>query len=106
MLLLVAYIALGATGRLTWRQAGFVSLGLTAIVIAAVMVSYSTTTPTDKYIRALDATVYATGNPYSQTATTPEDLSGVKAATWSTTDHSAAANTMPSGGGSSDGGGS
>lgn len=97
MLLLVAFIALGATGRLTWRQAGTVAFGLTVIVIAVVMVSYSTTTPTDKYIRSIDATVYATGNPASDATPSAENLSGVQAATWSNTDHSASATEAGSG---------
>ena len=63
MLLLCAYIALGATRRLTRRQAGAAALALTIIVIAAAMVSYSSSTPTDKYIPFVDATVYATGRP-------------------------------------------
>ena len=58
------------------------------VVIAVVLVSYSKTTPTDKYIRSIDATVYATGNPYSDTTPSTVDRTGVKAATWSTTDHS------------------
>ncbi len=88
MLLLCAYIALAATNRLTQRQAGGVALALTVVVIAVVMIHYRLTTPTDKYIRALDATVYPTGNP-AQNAGPPttEDQSGVKAATWLTTDH-------------------
>jgi hypothetical protein len=96
MLLLCAYIALGATGRLTWRKAGAAALALTVIVIAIVMVSYSTSTPTDKYIRSIDATVYATGNPESDTTPSTEDLSGVQAATYANTDHSAGANEAAS----------
>lgn len=91
MLLLCAFIVLGATDRLKWRQAGVAALGLTVIVIAVVMVGYSTTTPTDKYIPKIDATVYATGNPASNGIPSAENLSGVKAATWSTIDHSAGA---------------
>jgi hypothetical protein len=88
MLLLCAYIALGATHRLTQRQAAGAALALTVVVVAVVMVHYSTTTPTDKYIRAIDATVYATGNPAENTGPpTTEDQAGVKAATWVTTDH-------------------
>lgn len=89
MLLLCAYIALGATGRLTWRQAGRVAFGLTVIVIAVVMFSYSRSTPTDKYLRSIDATVYATGNPAENTGAPPstEDHTGVTAATWLSTDH-------------------
>jgi hypothetical protein len=100
MLLLVAFIALGATDRLKWRQAGAAALGLTVIVIAGVMVSYSTSTPQDKYIRSIDATVYATGNPASNGGTpSTEDLSGVQAATYSNTDHSASATEAASSGG-------
>ena len=55
MLLLCAYIALGATGRLTRRQAGRAAVALTVIVIAVAMVEYSSTTPTDKYIPNVDA---------------------------------------------------
>jgi hypothetical protein len=96
MLLLCAYIALGATGRLTWRQAGAAGFGLTVIVIAVVMLSYSTTTPTDKYIRSIDATVYATGNRASDATPSTENLSGVQAAIYANTDHSAAANDADS----------
>jgi hypothetical protein len=98
MLLLCAYIALGATGRLTWRQAGAAAFGLTVIVIALVMVSYSVTTPTDKYIRSIDATVYATGNPASDATPSTENLSGAQAATYSNTDHSAGATDAGSSG--------
>jgi hypothetical protein len=88
MLLLCAYIALGATNRLTQRQAGGVAIALTVIVVAVVMVQYRSATPRDKYIRALDATVYLTGNPAQNTGPpTTEDQSGVRAATWLTTDH-------------------
>jgi Na+(H+)/acetate symporter ActP len=102
MLLLCAYIALGATDRLTWRQAGRAALVLTVVVIAVVMVTYSTTTtPIDKYIPSVDATVYANGNPASDATPSTENLTGVQAATWSTTDHSAsaAATGTDSGGG-------
>jgi hypothetical protein len=90
MLLLCAYIALAATNRLTQRQAGAAALALTVVVVAVVMVHYRSTTPQDKYIRALDATVYLTGNPAQNTGGPPttEDQSGVRAATWLTTDHS------------------
>ena len=89
MLLLCAYIALAATNRLTQRQAGGAALALTVVVVAVVMFHYRTSTPTDKYIRALDATVYLTGNPWESTGPpTTEDQSGVRAATWLTTDHS------------------
>ena len=63
------------------------------------MVSYSTTTPNDKYIRSIDATVYATGNPASDGKPSTEDLSGVQAATYSNTDHSASATEAASSGG-------
>jgi hypothetical protein len=88
MLLLCAYIALAATNRLTQRQAGGVALALTLVVIGVVVIHYRSSTPTDKYIRALDATVYATGNPAENSGPpTTEDQSGVRAATWLTTDH-------------------
>ena len=88
MLLVCAYIALGATGRLTWRQAGRVSLVLTAIVIAVVMFSYSSATPTDSYVRSIDATVYQTGKEPLNGIPSTEDVAGAQAATWGTTDHS------------------
>ena len=89
MLLLCAYIALAATNRLTQRQAGGVALALTVVVVAVMMIHYQTTTPSDKYIKALDATVYATGNPLQVTTGPPttEDQAGVQPATWLTTDH-------------------
>ena len=89
MLLLCAYIALGATGRFTWRQSGRIAFALTVVVIAVVMVKYSQSTPTDQYLRSIDATVYATGNPAENTGAPPstEDHTGVKAATWLSTDH-------------------
>ena len=90
VLLLCAYIALGATSRLTRRQAGRAALALTVIVIAVVMVEYSSTTPTDKYIPTIDSGVYATGQPPIPgpgTPSTSEDVTGVKAATWFNTDH-------------------
>jgi hypothetical protein len=88
--LLCVYIALGATGRLTWRQAGRVALGVTVIVVAVAMVSYTRSTPTDKYIPSVDATVYSTGNTAATSGSPPttEDQTGVKAATWLTTDRS------------------
>jgi hypothetical protein len=104
MLLLCAYIVLGATSRLTRRQAGRAALALTVIVIAAAMVEYSGTTPTDKYIPSVDSAVYATGRtpqPGSGTPSTGEDLTGVKAATWFSTDH----RPLVNGSGSSGGGG-
>jgi hypothetical protein len=96
--LLCAYVVLGVTGRLTWRQAGYAAFVLTVIVIAAVMVGYSKSTPIDEYIPSLDATVYATGNPYDTKGSLPstENLAGVSSATWLTTDH----NYAPPGGGS------
>jgi len=89
MLLLCAYIALAATNRLTQRQAGAAALAVTVVVVAVVMVHYRSTTPQDKYIRSLDATVYLTGNPFENTGGPPstEDHAGVTAATWLTTDH-------------------
>lgn len=97
MLLLCAYIALGATGRLTWRQAGRVALVLTAIVITVVMFSYSSSTPSDKYIRSIDATVYQTGKEPRTGVPSSEDAAGAQAATWGTSDHSD--NGLGSGGG-------
>jgi hypothetical protein len=102
MLLLCAYIALGATGRLTRRQAGRAALALTVVVIGVAMVSYSRSTPTDKYIPFVDATVYQTGRePLPGTGGPPstEDVTGVKAATWFTTDHNKADQESGSGGG-------
>lgn len=90
MLLLCAYIVLGATSRLTRRQAGRAAVAVTVIVVAVAMVKYSRTTPTDKYIPSVDSSVYATGRPPQpgpNTPTTSEDLTGVKAATWFNTDH-------------------
>jgi hypothetical protein len=90
MLLLCAFIALGATGRLTRRQAGRAAFGLTVIVIAAALVSYKASTPTDKYIPNVDSLVYATGRPPPPnpgTLATSEDVTGVKAATWFNTAH-------------------
>ena len=95
MLLLCAYIALGATGRLTRRQAGRAAAALTVVVIAVVTVEYSTTTPTDKYIPNVDSAVYATGRPPQPGPGTPptsEDVTGVKAATWFNTDRRPIAN--------------
>ena len=88
MLLLCAYIVLAATNRLTQRQAGAAALALTVAVLSVVMLQYRSATPQDKYIKALDATVYATGNPAGNTGPpSTEDHSGVRAATWLTTDH-------------------
>lgn len=90
MFLLVAYIALGATSRLTRRQAGRVAAALTVIVIAGAMAVYSSTTPTDKYIPAIDSSVYATGRPPLPgpgTSPASEDVTGVQAANWFSTDH-------------------
>jgi hypothetical protein len=95
MLLLCAYIALGATSRLTRRQAGRAAVALTVVVIAFAMAKYSSTTPTDKYIPNTDSFVYATGRPPLPDARTPptsEDVTGVKAATWFSTNHTAIAN--------------
>ena len=41
------------------------ALAVTVIVVGAALIGYSKKTPTDKYIRSIDATVYATGNPAS-----------------------------------------
>jgi hypothetical protein len=90
MLLLCAYIALGATSRLTCRKAGFAAAALTIVVVAVAMVQYKHTTPTDKYVPNSDASVYATGTPLLQGAGTPatsEDVSGITPATWFSTDH-------------------
>lgn len=100
MLLLCAFIVLGATDRLSWRKAGGAALILTVIVLGLVMVGYSRSTPTDKYIPSIDATVYATGNPASNAVPSTENLTGVQAATWTSTDHSGIG-----GSGSSDSGG-
>lgn len=104
MLLLCAYIALGATSRLTRRQAGRAAVALTAIVIAVAMVKYSSTTPTDKYVPSVDSSEYATGPsplPDPGTAATRLDTTGMKPATWLSTDHRPLVND----GGSSGGGG-
>ena len=90
MLLLCAYIALGATSRLTCRQAGFAAAALTVVVVAVAMIQYSSTTPTDKYLPNSDASVYATGRtplPGAETSSTSEDVAGVQPATWFSTDH-------------------
>lgn len=88
MLLLCAFIALGATDRITWRRAGFVGLGLTVVVIGYAVTSYRATTPTDKYIPSIDATIYATGNWARDAKNSTLNFSGVKAANWFTTNHS------------------
>ena len=90
MLLLCAYIALGATSRLKRRQAGLAAAALTVIVIAVAMTEYSSSTPTDKYIPNTDSLVYATGRqppPGSVLPSTSEDVTGAQAATWFSTDH-------------------
>src|ERR1700733_3313153 len=93
MLLLCAYIALGATGRLTRRQAGHAALAVTIVVLVGAMVEYKTTTPTDKYIRDAASPVYSTGlpatgglNPQQPVTSASEDVTGVKPANWYTTD--------------------
>jgi hypothetical protein len=104
MLLLCAYIVLGATSRLTRRQAGRAAAALTVVVIAVAMIEYQSTSPTDKYIPCTDASVYATGRPPLPGPGTPptsEDVTGVKAATWLSTRHTPLVN----GGASSSGGG-
>jgi|GEM_PF-2932530 len=103
MLLLCAYIVLGTTGRLTRRQAGRAAAALTVVVIAAVMVEYSRTTPTDKYIPNVDSAVYASGQPPQPSAgssPTSEDVTGAKAATWLSTDHKPLVPDASGGGGS------
>jgi hypothetical protein len=87
MLLLCAFIALGATSRLTRRQAGRAAFVLTVIVIAVAIVSYKSSTPQDKYIPSVDSLVYATGRPPPETTSTSEDVTGVQAATWFNTAH-------------------
>jgi hypothetical protein len=90
VLLLCAYIALGATGRLTRRQAGRAAFALTVIVIAVVMIGYSSTTPTDKFVPKVDSDVYLTGRPPQPSSGVPlsaEDVTGVKPATWFSIDH-------------------
>jgi hypothetical protein len=100
MLLLCSFIVLGATGRITWRKAGRIALVLTGIVMTVVVISYERKTPSDKYIRSVDATVYATGNTYpagwgngTKTNQSTENTAGVQAATWQSTDHSASADS-------------
>jgi hypothetical protein len=109
MLLICVYIGLGAAGRLTWRKAGRIALGVTTVVIAAAIVSYMHTTPTDKYYRNVDASVYATGYPYGTPTTsspigTPssqstEDTTGVQPANYKNT-----VAGIPAAGSSSNGG--
>lgn len=97
--MLCAYIVLGVTSRLTRRQAGRAALVLTAVVVAFAVHEYTSNTPTDKYIPFVDSGVYATGQapqPGTQSPTS-EDVTGVKAATWFSTDHRPLA--APSGGG-------
>jgi hypothetical protein len=89
MLLLCVYIALGASGRLTWRVAGRLALALTALVITVAFISYTNGgTPTDKYYPTVDSTIYATGQQTlpspGQNAST-EDTAGVQAANASNT---------------------
>ena len=87
MLLLCAYIALGATSRLTRRQAGRAALALTVVVIAVAMAQYST--PKSKYIPGVDSWVYESGPPALPGPESPTslDVTGAKPATWFTTDH-------------------
>src|SRR3954463_9930325 len=89
MLLLCAYIALGATGRLTQRQAGGAALALTVVVIAVAMSNYSSSTPESKYIPGVDSWVYMYGLPALPPPQTPTslDMTGAQPATWFTTDH-------------------
>lgn len=84
MLLLCVYIALGASSRLKWRTAGRIAFGITVVVIGAAMVSYMRGTPTDKYYKAIDAPVYATGRATAtpgQSVDSTEDTSGAQPAT-------------------------
>lgn len=104
MLLLVAYIVLGATRRVTWRQAGGISLVLTIIVIAVALVGYTRSTPTDQYIPAIDSTIDQTGAPLMAPLPgtgfiTTEDHTGLKAANWFTTDHNGTGSGNSGGGG-------
>src|ERR1700761_1226250 len=93
MLLLCVFIAVGASGRLTSRKAGRVVLIVTVAIIAGAIITYAHTTPTDKYYRDVDATIYATGDPYGASATTgtdvnpaaAEDTTGVQPATYGDT---------------------
>jgi len=100
MLLLCAYIVLGATSRLTRRQAGRAALALTIVVIVAALIEYSSTTPTDRYIPSVDAQVYATGPPPQVGPPAPdsEDVTGIQPATWSSTDHTPLVNGSGGGG--------
>ncbi len=97
--LLCSYIALGASSRVSRRQAGRLALVVTAVVVAIAMVSYTHSTPTDKYYRDVDSTVYATGQPapaLDQNTATTEDETGVQAATLGNT----VLGTIGTGGGS------
>lgn len=80
-LLLCSYIALGATSRLTRRNAGRIALAITAVVVGIAMVGYMHGTPTDKYYKDVDAPVYANGVLPLSPSPTSEDVTGVKAAT-------------------------
>ncbi len=102
MLLLCAYIALGATGRLTRRQAGGAAVALTVVVITVAMVMYTRSTPTDQYIPSVDSPVYLTGQTQQGVASSvpTEDVTGVKPANWFTTSHAALAGGSGGGGGS------
>lgn len=101
-LLLCSYIALGATSRLSRRKAGQLALVLTVAVVGLAMLHYTTTTPTDKYYKDIDSTVYATGQPapaFDPNTATTENITGIQPAT--------PANTLvapTSDSGSSDGG--
>jgi len=82
--LLCAYIALGASSRLSRRTAGQLALVLTVAVVGIAMLHYMHSTPTDKYYKDVDATVYATGQPAAaldQNTATTEDETGVQPAT-------------------------
>jgi hypothetical protein len=83
-LLLCGYIALGTTSRLSRRRAGQIALLLTVAVVGVSMVRYMHTTPTDKYYKDVDATVYATGQPAAAldpNTSTTENVTGVQPAT-------------------------
>ena len=103
MLLLCVYITLGV-GRVSWRKSGHIAFVITAVVIAAAVVSYVHKAPVDKYIRSVDATVYQTGVqpivPGEITHSTPstEDVTGATAASFDSTDHTN--DFSPGGGGS------
>jgi hypothetical protein len=82
-LLLCSYIALGASSRLSRRKAGQLALALTVVIVGIAMLNYIHTTPSDKYYKDVDATVYATGQPAPAIVQNPnvsEDVTGVQPA--------------------------